>query len=87
MACRIRTSPFVEVRQEMADRQAECFTERCGTLQFSGSNPEFCRGELGPFFKYACGGFMYIFFLPSLVGLIVIGCITLKDQFQFKVQQ
>jgi hypothetical protein len=30
---------------------------------------------------------MYLFFLPSLVGLIVIGCITLKDQFQFKVQQ
>lgn len=30
---------------------------------------------------------MYLFFLPSLVGLIVIGCITLRDQFQFKVPQ
>jgi hypothetical protein len=29
---------------------------------------------------------MYIFFLPSLVALIVIGCITLKDQFRFRVR-
>jgi hypothetical protein len=29
---------------------------------------------------------MYIFFLPSLVALIVIGGITLRDQFQFKLQ-
>lgn len=29
---------------------------------------------------------MYIFFLPALVALVVIGGITLKDQFQFKVR-
>lgn len=30
---------------------------------------------------------MYLFFLPSLVALVVISSITLKDQFQFKTQQ
>lgn len=30
---------------------------------------------------------MYLFFLPSLIGLLVIGSITLKDQFRFKVQE
>ena len=29
---------------------------------------------------------MYIFFLPALVALVVIGGITLKDQFSFRVR-
>lgn len=29
---------------------------------------------------------MYIFFLPALIALVVIGGIILKDQFNFKVR-
>jgi hypothetical protein len=34
----------------------------------------------------AWGGLMYIFFLPSLLALIVIGSIQLRDQFRFTVR-
>jgi hypothetical protein len=29
---------------------------------------------------------MYIFFLPAVVALVVIGFITLRDQFSFKMR-
>jgi hypothetical protein len=45
-----------------------------------------CEVVLQDELYFAWEGLMYIFFLPSLLALIVIGSIQLRDQFRFTVR-
>ena len=45
-----------------------------------------CEGSTAGQTYFAWEGFMYIFFLPSLLALVVIGSIQLRDQFRFTVR-
>jgi len=45
-----------------------------------------CEVVLQDELYFAWEGLMYIFFLPSLLALVVIGSIQLRDQFRFTVR-